>query len=126
MTADGGVGVDDIERRLRRQRAGPRLREAGRAAQSRPIWERMGKALALWQPRVLPASRLGKALTYGSERWKVLCRYVGDGQVEIDSNWCYAARGINGVIPTTGLCRVESWNFEFPEETEDLETAHAA
>ena len=76
----------EIERRLRRQRAGPRLREAVRAAEARPIWERMRKALALWQPRVLPASRLGKALTYGSERWEGLCRYVDHGQVEIDSN----------------------------------------
>lgn len=76
----------EIERRLRRQRAGPRLREAVRASEARPIWERMRKALALWQPRVLPASRLGKALAYGSERWEGLCRYVGDGRVEIDSN----------------------------------------
>lgn len=76
----------EIERRLRRQRAGPRLRAAVRAAEARPIWARMRKLLDRWQPGVLPASRLGLALAYGAERWEGLCRYVDDGQVEIDSN----------------------------------------
>lgn len=62
------------------------LREAIQTAEACPIWERMRKALVLWQPRVWRASRLGKALTYGSERWEGLCRYVDDGQAEIDSN----------------------------------------
>jgi len=46
--------------------------------------------------------------------------------VEIDNNLIYAARGINQVMPTTGLCRVGFRTCEFLEETEDLETAHAA
>jgi hypothetical protein len=35
-------------------------------------------------------------------------------------------RVLHKIMPTTGLCRVEFRAFEFLEETEDLETAHAA
>lgn len=79
----------DIERRLRERRAGPKLREAVRAAEARPIWERLRKAMTLHLqlPRVLPSSRLAQALRYGLERWEGLCRYVRNGRVEIDSNF---------------------------------------
>ena len=68
------------------KKAGPRLRVAVRAAEARPIWERLKKALALLTPKVLPQNRMGLALAYGTKLWDGLCRYVGDGQVEIDSN----------------------------------------
>lgn len=75
-----------IERRLRERKAGPRLREAVRAAEACPIWERLKKALALLTPKVLPQNRMGLALGYGTKLWDGLCRYVGDGEIEIDSN----------------------------------------
>ena len=75
-----------LERGLRARKAGPRLREAMRSAEARPIWERLRKVLDLWEPKVLPQSRLGKALSYGRNLWAGLCRYVEHGRVEIDDN----------------------------------------
>ena len=76
----------EIERRLRQQKAGPRLRAAVRASEARPIWDRLRRVVALWAPRMLPQSRMGKALNYASNLWEGLCRYVDHGQVEIDDN----------------------------------------
>jgi transposase len=75
-----------IEKRLREKRAGPALREAVRASDARPVLERIGRALRLIQPLVLPKSLLGEAISYTLERWTELCRYRQDGAWEIDNN----------------------------------------
>jgi transposase len=77
-----------IEARLREQRAGPRLRAAMRAHQSRPIIQRIGKALVLLKAshRHLPQSLLGQALDYALGQWTTLEIFLGDGRVEIDNN----------------------------------------
>lgn len=75
-----------IEKRLRAAHAGPRLREAFRAAEAQPVLRRLERALRLLQPRVLPKSLLGTAISYAQERWTELCRYVRHGNVEIDNN----------------------------------------
>lgn len=49
-----------VERTLRAQRAGPQLREAVSAWQSRPILARLRRALELVRRRVLPQSLLGQ------------------------------------------------------------------
>ena len=48
--------------------------------------EAQPKVLAPWEPKVPPQSRPGKALAYGKGLWDGLCRYLGDGRVEIDDN----------------------------------------
>jgi hypothetical protein len=55
-----------IEARLREQRAGPRLRQAIRSHQSRPVVERIHQALLRLKltRRFLPQSSLGNALDY--------------------------------------------------------------
>jgi hypothetical protein len=46
----------------------------------------MRRYLERIEPKVLPASRLGKALAYGKNLWEGLSRHLVDGRVEIDSN----------------------------------------
>jgi transposase len=77
-----------VESRLREQRAGPRLREAVRAHESRPIVQRLGRALVRLKgsARHLPQSLLGIAIDYALGQWKTLEVYVADGRVEIDNN----------------------------------------
>ena len=90
------------------------------------IVERLDRVLERMQPKTFPKSLLGEAIAFALGQWPRLLVFLTDGRVEIDNNQIYAARGINLVMPTTGLCRVEFRAFEFLEETEDLETAHAA
>ena len=77
-----------IERRLREQRAGPRLRQAIRASQSRPIHERLHRALVRLKikKRYLPQSSLGKAIDYALGQWSGLGVFLENGRVEIDNN----------------------------------------
>jgi len=77
-----------IEGRLRKNRAGPRLRAAIRAAQSRPIHERIHRALMRLKvkKRYLPQSSLGKASDYTLRQWSGLGVFLEDGRVEIDNN----------------------------------------
>jgi transposase len=77
-----------IERKLREQRAGPRLRAAIRAWQSRPIQERLRRALMRLKAsyRHLPQSLLGRAIDYALTQWHTLGVWLEDGRVEIDNN----------------------------------------
>jgi transposase len=77
-----------IEAKLREHRAGPKLREAVRVSQSRPILERIGKAVRLLQAsrRHLPQSNMGKAFSYALGQWGELKVFLGNGEVEIDNN----------------------------------------
>jgi hypothetical protein len=75
-----------VEASLRERKAGPALREADRASASRPILERLGRALKLLAPRFLPRSNLGKAIAYARSIWSSLQVYLTAGRVEIDNN----------------------------------------
>jgi hypothetical protein len=76
-----------VEKGLRQKRAGPRLRAAVRVWQSRPILERLRRAMERVRQRTLPQGALGQALEYALKRWEALTRYVEDGRLEIDNNW---------------------------------------
>ncbi len=86
-----------IERQLREKRAGPRLRAAVRAHQSRPIQERVRRALVRLKTvrRPLPQSLFGKAIEYALGQWPTLGVWLEDGRVEIDNN-----RVENAIRPT--------------------------
>jgi len=84
-----------VEKHLREQNAGPQLRAAVRAWQSRPILERLHRAMTVVRRRVLPKSLLGQAIDYTLARWETLTRYVEDGRLEIDNNLCE-----NAIRPT--------------------------
>ena len=77
-----------IEAGLRKHRRGPRLREATRAHQSRPVVQRLKKALLLLKAshRHLPQSLLGQAIDYTLGQWTTLEVFLGDGRLEIDNN----------------------------------------
>ena len=76
----------EIEEVLRRNRAGPRLREAERSARSAPILRRIHAALIRLRSRYLPQSGMGKAFAYILEQWPGLVRFAEDGRLEIDNN----------------------------------------
>ncbi|MCD6052198.1 MAG: Transposase family, partial [Verrucomicrobia bacterium] len=63
-----------VEARLRAQRAGPRLRQAVRAAESQPVIRRLEQALIRLKAkgRYLPQSPLGQALDYALGQWTTL------------------------------------------------------
>ena len=75
-----------VEAELRELRAGPRLRAALRASQSRMLVERLQRVLIRVQARVLPQSLLGQAISYALGQWSMLTVYLDDGRVEIDNN----------------------------------------
>ena len=84
-----------VEKALREHRAGPDLRAAVRAWQSRPVLVRLRRALEMIRRRVLPKSLLGQAIDYTLSRWEALTRYLDDGRLEIDNNLCE-----NAIRPT--------------------------
>ena len=80
-----------VEARLRESRdggTGPKLREAVRAHESKPIVERLERALIRLKSsgRHLPQSLLGIAIDYALGQWRTLDVYLDDGRVEIDNN----------------------------------------
>lgn len=75
-----------VEAEPRESSAGPRLRAAVRAAQSRMIVMRLRRALERTQSGRLPRSLLGQAIAYALGQWKGLEVFLGDGRVEIDNN----------------------------------------
>jgi transposase len=77
-----------IEENLRRSRTGPRKRAAVRISQSRPICQRLHRALVLFRKsrRYLPRSAFGQAIDYALSNWPLLGIYLEDGRIEIDNN----------------------------------------
>jgi transposase len=75
-----------VEKKQRQQKVGPRLRAAVRAWQSRPVLERLRRAMELVRGRTLPQGLLGQAIDYTLARWTALTRFVDDGRLEIDNN----------------------------------------
>jgi transposase len=77
-----------IEAKLREQRAGPKLRQAIRASQSRLIIDRFQRALVRLKStgRYLPQSLLGQAMDYALGQWPTLDVFLKDGRIEIDNN----------------------------------------
>ncbi len=77
-----------IERSLRDNRSGPRLRGAVRAHQARPIYQRLYRVLTRLKIKrcYLPRSGMGLALDYILNLWPLLGVYLDDGRIEIDNN----------------------------------------
>jgi transposase len=98
-----------IERKLRESRAGPNLRQAIRAAESRPILTRMKKLLTILQPKHRPQSLTGKAINYALGQWELLEVYLEKGRLEIDNNL------VENAIRPTALGR-KNWLFIGAEE----------
>jgi transposase len=78
----------ELEDKLRKKRAGPKLREAERASLSRPVLARLHRALVRLKTskRYLPQSLMGKAINYALNQWPALLVFLEDGRLEIDNN----------------------------------------
>jgi hypothetical protein len=100
-----------VEKHLREQKAGPQLRAAVRAWQSRPVLVRLRRALEIIRRRVLPKSLLGQAIDYTLSRWEALTRYLDEGRLEIDNNLC---ENITQSFGLHSLCR-DANNAEFTQ-----------
>ncbi len=76
------------EAKLRRTRAGPKLRALVREQESRPVIERLRRTLLHWKTkhRILPKSLLGLAISYALGQWDSLELFVDDGRLQIDNN----------------------------------------
>jgi transposase len=77
-----------IESRLREQKAGPALRQAVRASQSKPVVERIQKACTRLarNKRYLPQDAISRAMAYALAQMPGLGVYLEDGKIEIDNN----------------------------------------
>ena len=77
-----------IESALQESRAGPALREARRASESRPIIERLSRALNKFKEsgHHPPQTLFGKALNYALNQWPTLAVFLSDGRVELSNN----------------------------------------
>ena len=95
-----------IERKLRDNRSGPRLRAAVRAHQARPIYQRLHRALTglKLKRRYLPRTGMGLALDYILNLWPLLGVYLDDGRIEIDNN------NVENAIRPTALGK-RNWLF---------------
>jgi hypothetical protein len=82
-----------VEKELKQSKAGPKLREAKRAARSVPVLQRLHRVLLVLKNRrgILPKSGFGKAIRYALGEWERVLVYAGDGRVEIDNNPCERA-----------------------------------
>jgi transposase len=100
-----------IEEDLRRNQAGPRKRAAVRLSQSRPIYQRLHRALVLFKKsrRYLPRSAFGRAIDYALSNWSLLGVYLEDGRTEIDNNL------VENAIRPTALGK-KNWLFFGSEE----------
>jgi len=78
----------EVERELRKQRAGHGLREAYRSSQSGIICRRIHRVLQRWYltRRFLPKSTMGKAINYALGQWESLEVYLKEPGIEIDNN----------------------------------------
>jgi transposase len=74
------------EERLRQTRAGPVAREILRVSHHRMVVARLHRALNKLQPRYLPQSPMGQAISYALNQWPALERFLKHGEVEIDNN----------------------------------------
>ena len=73
-----------VEKRIRGQPAEARRR--AREAEARPLIEVMKPWLEGQLHRVPPRGGLAEAIRYALARWPALCRFLGDGRIELDNN----------------------------------------
>ncbi len=97
------------EEQLRESRAGPAARAACRASHHRMVVERLHRALNQIQPRYLPQSLMGQAISYALNQWPTLERFLEHGEVEIDNNL------VENAIRPTALGK-KNWLFFGSEE----------
>jgi hypothetical protein len=101
-----------IERKLKAKGFTPLERQQVRWEETRRHYEHLQKLFQHLQKsrRILPKSKLGKALSYALDQWKHLEPCFHDGQIEFDNNHT------EGAIRPTKL-GAKNWTFVGGEET---------
>jgi transposase len=75
-----------IEGKARDQQMSHGQRRELRQKEARPIFEAFGKWLEKEYLKVLPSSKIGKAIAYALHRWDNMKPYLENGALEIDNN----------------------------------------
>jgi len=75
-----------VDRRCRDRADGPKLRLVQRQADSKASLMRLKRVLIWMGQKRLPASGLGKAVSYALSNWEDLTRFMEDGRVALDNN----------------------------------------
>lgn len=127
-------GIYAVESDADDQKLDHLARLALRLQQSAPLMDELGQWIARMHPATPPKSPLGKALTYATNQWRELRRFLEDGRLEIDNNgveralrpiavgrkgWLFAgsdegarrAAVLYTVIGSAVLCDVEPWAY---------------
>jgi transposase len=76
-----------LEARMRDASLNHRTRKRLRQKSARPILKDIHAWLRAVKPRVLPKSKLGKAIQYTLNQWPYLIAYLKHGMAEIDTNY---------------------------------------
>ena len=93
-----------VEAGLRKEKAGPALKEARRAAATAMILKRLKGGLERLRRRTLPGGGFSKAVEYVLTRWEGLSRFEKDGRLAIDNN------GVENAIRPCAVGR-KNWLF---------------
>ncbi|MCB1071461.1 MAG: transposase, partial [Kiritimatiellae bacterium] len=117
-----------IEKTLRETKAGPALRQAVRASESRMIHQRLHKAITLLaKRRILPKSKLGKAVHYALRQWPQLEHYLTDGPSRSTTTSSRTPSVPPSSVPRTGCSSATSNpGPSAPSSTPSLKTAAAS
>jgi len=75
-----------IEREMRDQHLPTDKKTSIRNTKSKPIMLKLKAWIDEEEPKVLPKSRIGKAMRYGLYQWDKLMQFTNDGRLEIDNN----------------------------------------
>jgi transposase len=76
-----------------------------RQCEAQPLLTSMHDWLLTTRVTVASGGGTAKAIDYSLRRWEALSRYATTGHLPIDNNPVHAVIGMNGVMPTPGLCR---------------------
>lgn len=85
----GSIGqLYKVEDKARQAALGPEPRRALRQAQSAPLMAALKTRLVEIRRQIAPGGKLAQACDYALGQWSRLEKYLQDGRVEIDNNWC--------------------------------------
>ena len=77
-----------LEKLARQTQLTPEKRKAFRDQHAKPIWDELRRWLDAKRQHAPPQTLVGKAMTFLDNQWLLLIRYLNDGRVEVDNNFC--------------------------------------
>jgi transposase len=87
-------GLYEVEREARSQNLTASARWELRQRKSHPVMAALKTRIVQIRQEITPACALAKACDYALGQWTRMEEYLKDGELEIDNNLVYAARGI--------------------------------